>query len=162
MKKTSKGRALGLSLLVAMFLALSVTPVVAQEQVGVSYLNIDPAQVLPNQEVIISANVCNRGGETGAMTVSLIVSGEFVESQAVSVSPGACQEVSFTVSRLVPGTYQVNVEGMTGQFSVLAPRTFVREVPSQVDTGIGTVGIIAIIAVVIVLIAALVMVFRTQ
>ncbi|GEM_PF-5566983 len=125
-----------------------------------SYLHIDPAQVLPNQEVAISANVCNTGGEPGSMTVALMVSGEFEESQTVSVSPGACQQVSFTVSRLVPGTYEVWVDGMAGQFSVLAPRTITREVPSQADTGIGTAGIIAIIAVVLVLIAALVMVFR--
>jgi hypothetical protein len=49
---------------------------------------------------------------------------------------------------------------MTGQFSVLAPRTVTNNVPSQQQTGLGTAGIIAIIAVIIVLIAALIMVFR--
>ena len=42
-------------------------------KLGVSYLNIDPAQVLPNQEVVISANICNSGEERGSKTVSLMV-----------------------------------------------------------------------------------------
>jgi PKD repeat protein len=127
---------------------------------GVSYLNIDPAQVLPNQEVTISANICNSGEERGTKTVSLMVSGEAVASQSVGVSGGSCQQVVFKTSRAIPGTYQVAIDGMTGQFSVLAPRTVTNNVPSQQQTGLGTAGIIAIIAVIIVLIAALIMVFR--
>jgi len=129
-------------------------------KLGVSYLHIDPLQVLPGQEVTVSANVCNRGEERGARTVSFMVNGEAVESQSVSVSGGACQQVTFTVARAVPGVYQVAIDGMTGQFSVLAPRTVTQNVPSQQQTGLGTAGIIAIIAVMLVLIAALIVVFR--
>jgi PKD repeat protein len=129
-------------------------------KLGVSYLNIDPAQVLPNQEVTISANICNSGEERGTKTVSLMVNGEAVASQSVGVSGGSCQQVVFKTSRAIPGTYQVAIDGMTGEFSVLAPRTVTRDVPSQQQTGLGTAGIIAIIAVIVVLIAALIMVFR--
>jgi len=129
-------------------------------RLGVSYLNIDPAQVLPNQEVTISANICNNGEERGTKTVSLMVNGEAVASQSVGVSGGSCQQVAFKTSRAVPGTYQVAIDGMTGEFSVLAPRTVTRDVPSQQQTGLGTAGIIAIIAVIVVLIAALIMVFK--
>jgi len=126
----------------------------------VSYLNIDPAQVLPNQEVTVSANICNNGEERGSKTVSLMVNGEAVASQSVGVSGGSCQQVIFKTSRAIPGTYQVAVDGMTGEFSVLAPRTVTNNVPSQQQTGLGTAGIIAIIAVIVVLIAALIMVFK--
>jgi len=129
-------------------------------KLGVSYLNIDPAQVLPNQEVVVSANICNSGEERGSKTVSLMLNGEAIDSQSVAVSGGACQQVIFKTSRAVPGTYQVAVDGMVGQFSVLAPRTVTNNVPSQQSTGLGTAGIIAIIAVLIVLIIALIMVFR--
>jgi len=129
-------------------------------KLGVSYLNIDPAQVLPNQEVTISANICNSGEERGTKTVSLMVNGEAVASQSVGVSGGSCQQVVFKTSRAVPGTYQVAIDGMTGEFSVLAPRTVTKNVPSQQQTGLGTAGIIAIIAVIVVLIAALIMVFK--
>jgi PKD repeat protein len=129
-------------------------------KLGVSYLNIDPAQVLANQEVIISANICNSGEERGSKTVSLMLNGQAIDSQSVAVSGGACQQVVFKTSRAVPGTYQVAVDGMVGQFSVLAPRTVTNNVPSQQDTGLGTAGIIAIIAVLIVLILALILVFK--
>jgi PKD repeat protein len=129
-------------------------------KLGVSYLNIDPAQVLPNQEVTISANICNSGEERGTKTVSLMVNGEAVASQSVGVSGGSCQQVVFKTSRAVPGTYQVAIDGMTGEFSVLAPRTVTKNVPSQQQTGLGTTGIIAIIAVLIVLVAALIVVFK--
>jgi len=49
---------------------------------------------------------------------------------------------------------------MTGQFSVLAPRTITNNVPSAQDNGLGTAGIVAIIVVMLVLIGALVVVFR--
>ena len=54
----------------------------------------------------------------------------------------------------------VAVDGMVGQFSVLAPRTVTQNVPSQQDTGLGTWGIIAIVAVVVVLIVALIVIFK--
>ena len=129
-------------------------------RMSVSYLNIDPVQVVPGQEVVASANVCNQGEESGSKSVTLLVNGEAVESQSVSVSGGACQQVVFRVARAVPGTYQLAVDGMQGQFSVLAPRTVTNTVPSRQSGGLGTAGIIAIIAVVVVLIVALLLVFR--
>ena len=133
---------------------------VEEARMSVAYLNVDPMQVLPNQEVVVSANVCNQGEERGTKTVSLMVNGNAEQSQTVSVSGGACQQVSFRVSQPIPGTYQVAIDGMTGQFSVLAPRTVTNNVPSQQDTGLGTWGIVAIIAVIVVLIVALIVIFR--
>jgi len=129
-------------------------------RMSVSNLFVDPVQVLPNQEVVISANVCNGGEESGSRTATLLVSGEAVESQTVGVSGGACKQVTFRVARSVPGTYQVSVDGMQGQFSVLAPRTVTNTVASQQDVGLGTAGIVAIIAVLVVLVIALVVVFK--
>jgi len=126
----------------------------------VSYLNIDPQQVLPGQEVTVSANVCNSGEEDGTKTASLAVNGVAEQSQTVGVSGGSCQQVSFRVARAVPGTYQVSIDGMTGQFSVLAPRTVTNMVASQQDVGLGTAGIAAIAAVGIALVVALVMLFK--
>jgi len=66
----------------------------------------------------------------------------------------------FRVARAVPGTYQVAVDGMAGQFSVLTPRTVTNTVASQQSMGLGTAGIAAIIAILVVLVIALVVVFR--
>ena len=129
-------------------------------KMSVSYLLIDPLQVLPGQEVVVSGNVCNQGEERGTKTVSLSVNGVAEQSQTVGVSGGSCQQVTFRLSRAVPGTYQVAIDGMTGTFSVLAPRTVTGTTPSQQDTGLGTAGIIVIIALAIALIAALIFLFR--
>lgn len=88
------------------------------------------------------------------------MNGDAVDSQSVGVSGGACQQVVFRVSRAVPGSYQVAVDGMVGQFSVLAPRTVTNTVASQQNIGVGTTGIAAIIAILVVLVIALVVVFR--
>lgn len=129
-------------------------------RMSVSYLHIDPLQVVPGQEVTVSASVCNQGEENGTRTATLLVNGEAVESQSVGVSGGSCKQVTFRLARAVPGTYQVAVDGMQGQFSVLAPRTVTRTVASQQNVGLGTAGIAAIIAVLVVLLVALVVVFR--
>lgn len=128
----------------------------------VNYLNVDPAQVLPGQEVRISANICNSGEEKGSLGASLVVNGSVEQSQSVSVSGGSCKEVVFTVARAVPGTYQLTVNGMQGQFSVLAPRTVQATVASSQNTGLGTWGIVAIVAVLIVLVVGLIAVFRAN
>jgi hypothetical protein len=127
---------------------------------SMSYLLIDPAQVLPGQQVVISANVCNSGEEKGSLSATLTVNGSAEQSQSVAVSGGSCKEVLFTVAKAVPGTYQVAINGMTGQFSVLAPRTVQGTVASQQHTGLGTGGLVAIIVVVLVLVGALVILFR--
>ena len=127
---------------------------------SMSYLLIDPAQVLPGQQVVISANVCNSGEEKGSLSATLTVNGSAEQSQSVAVSGGSCKEVLFTIAKAVPGTYQVAINGMTGQFSVLAPRTVQGTVASQQQTGLGTGGLIAIIVVVLALVGALVILFR--
>ena len=122
---------------------------------------IHPAQVFPDEEVTISANLCNSGEERGTRTVSLMVNGAFEQSQSVSISGGACQQVVFKTSRAMPGTYQVAIDGATGQFSVLAPEAVTNVVLPRQQTGLGTTGLIAIvIAVMVILIAALIIVFR--
>ncbi|MBN1856805.1 MAG: hypothetical protein JW846_07630 [Dehalococcoidia bacterium] len=129
-------------------------------QMTTNYLVVDPQQVLAGQQVTISANICNGGGEDGSQTASLAVNGVAEQSQNATVSPGACKQVTFTVAKAVPGTYSVSINGMQGQFSVLAPRLVQASVPSQQDNGLGTAGIIAIVAVVLALIAALVFIFK--
>jgi len=133
---------------------------VSPAEMNTSYLLIDPVQVLPGQQVTVSANICNNGEERGSHPAALSVNGVAEQSQSIAVSGGSCQTVVFAVSRAVPGTYQVSVDGMQGQFSVLAPRTVQASVPSQQDTGLGTVGLIAVIGVGLALIGALVVLFR--
>ena len=127
-----------------------------------AHLDVNPTAVVPGQEVLVSANVCNSGGESGVKTATLFVNGTAEQSQTVGVGPGGCTTVVFRIYKGAPGTYQVNVDGMQGQFSVVAPRIVQKNVPSQQDTGIGTAGIVAIVAVLIVLILAVVVILKKE
>jgi hypothetical protein len=129
---------------------------------SMTYLRVDPTQVLPGQQVTVSANVCNGGEERGSATATLMVNGVAEQSQSVATSGGSCKQVVFAVARAVPGTYQVSVGGMQGQFSVLAPRTVQASVASTQHTGLGTGGLVAIAAMMVVLVFALVYVFRRE
>ncbi len=133
-------------------------------RMSVSYLDIAPTQVHLNQVVRISANVCNQGEEDGTKTATLMVNGHAEQSQTVGVSGGSCKLVVFMVSKALPGTYQVSVDGMQGQFSVLGPPRLVLAdtAPPQQDTGLGTAGILAIVVVGIVLVIALVLILKKE
>ena len=127
-----------------------------------SYLHISPEQVLPNQQVEISINIANHGEEKGGHTVALYINGQLEDSRTIGVSPDACQNVAFVVSKAIPGTYQVSLEGQEGQFTVLAPPTATYP-SSGLGSGLGTGGIMTIVVVALVLIAAIVfLVARTR
>ena len=79
-----------------------------------SYLYISPPQVLPNQQVEVSINIANHGGETGSHTVALYTNGNLEDSRTVGVSPGSTQNVVFRVTKATPGTYKVLLEGQRG------------------------------------------------
>ena len=117
-----------------------------------SYLQISPQQVSPNQPVTISINIANTGGTSGSHTVTLYINGNAEQSQTVSLSPGSTQNVVFTVTRATAGTYNVVVEGQSGQFVVLAGGA----------GGLGTGGIIAIVVMVIALIVGLIFLRRSR
>jgi hypothetical protein len=124
------------------------------------YMALGACQVLPGQAVQVSVNVCNGGEVKGSQSVVLSVNGVAEQSQTVAVSGGSCKTVVFTVAKSVPGTYDIDVNGMHGQLTVLAPRLIQGTVPSQQVDGLGTAGIIAIVVVMIVLVLGLVVVFR--
>ena len=130
----------------------------------VAYLDISPQEVVQGQELEISVNMCNRGGEKGSRSVALMINGHAEQSQTVVVSPGSCQEVVFRTFKTVPGSYEVWVEGATGSFSVmpLFPGYVVREAPPPESRGIGTAGIVTIVVVVIVLAVGLVLILKKQ
>jgi len=130
----------------------------------VAYLDISPQEVVQGQELEISVNVCNQGGQKGSRSVALMINGHSEQSQTVVVSPGSCQEVLFRTFKTVPGSYEVWVEGATGSFSVmpLFPGYVVREAPPAESQGIGTAGIVTIVIVLIVLGVGLVLILKKE
>ena len=120
-----------------------------------SYLHISPQQVKPNQQVEISINIGNKGGENGSYSAALYINGYLEDSQTVGVSAGSSQLVVFRLSKSEPGTYQVLLEGQEGQFTVMAPQK-----TSYFGGPLGTGGIIVIVIVAIAIIVAVIFLLR--
>jgi len=132
--------------------AMPSTPPVEPASLSASGLSISPQQVNPDQEVTISINVANTGGETGSYNAILYINGVVEDSQSVSVAPGMTKNVIFTVSKSDAGVYDVLIAGQSGQFEVVHTGWF--------GGGLGTGGIVVVVVIVIAIILALVFVLR--
>ena len=69
------------------------------------------------ESVTITANVANDGGQGGTYTVELKLNGEAVDTKIVTLAAGQSKQVSFTVSGLDYGQYEVEVAGLSGEFT---------------------------------------------
>ena len=130
----------------------SVVPV-GPANLSASSLSISPQQVEPGEQVTISINVANTGGETGSYNAVLYINGVVEDNQTVSLAAGTSKNVIFTVSKSEAGVYDVSLAGQSGQFEVVSDDWIG-------GGGLGTSGIIAIVAAVIALIVALFFILR--
>jgi len=106
----------------------------------VTSLIIEPTEVDPGEDVLISARVTNTGGVAGSYEVELIIGGTVEDTQVVSLDAGEWERVNFTVTRDVPGSYTVAVNGESGSFTVVAPLPAGFEIslsvsPAEVSSG---------------------------
>jgi len=69
------------------------------------------------ESVSITADVANDGGQEGTYTVALKLNGETVDTKTVTLAAGRSQQVSFTVSELDYGQYEVEVAGLSDEFT---------------------------------------------
>jgi hypothetical protein len=76
------------------------------------------------EDVTITAKVTNEGGQAGTYTVALKINGETVDTEDVTLGAGESQLVSFTVSELDYGEYEVEVAGLSDTFTTLRTITW--------------------------------------
>ncbi|MFC1927208.1 PKD domain-containing protein [Chloroflexota bacterium] len=69
------------------------------------------------ESVTITANIANDGGEEGTYDVVLKLNGQTVDTKTVPVGAGQTEQVSFTQSGLDYGQYDVEVAGLTDEFT---------------------------------------------
>lgn len=81
-------------------------------------LDISPTEADIGELVKIRASVANVGGIAGSYKVKLKINDIVEAIQDVRVAAGRSEEVTFTVSRDVAGSYYVDVNGLTGSFTV--------------------------------------------
>lgn len=81
-------------------------------------LSISPTQVESGEAVNITLLVTNTGGQPGRYLVILRINGVAEADKEIVLDGGASTEVSFTTSRKAAGSYSVDVNGLTGAFTV--------------------------------------------
>jgi len=92
--------------------------------VGLSNITVQTAsvassKVAPGEKVDITATVTNRGTANGATSITLYINGQEVESQGITLASGQSTPLHFFVSKNEPGTYSVQVGGVSaGSFTV--------------------------------------------
>jgi PKD repeat protein len=69
------------------------------------------------ESVSITANVANNGGQEGTYTVELKLDGETVDTEIVTLGVGQSQGVSFTLSGMDYGQHEVEVAGLSDEFT---------------------------------------------
>jgi len=67
--------------------------------------------------VTITANIANDGGQEGTYTAVLKLNGKTVDSKMVTLGAGQSHQVSFTQSGLEYGRYEVEVAGLSSEFT---------------------------------------------
>ena len=87
----------------------------------ISGLSISPETVEPGEVVTISVYVENVGTGTSRYTVNLKVDGTTEESIELTLAAGEDETVKWTVSKTAAKTYDVDVNGLTGSFTVEEP-----------------------------------------
>jgi len=86
-----------------------------------SDLSVAPSEVEAGDPVRVSVRVTNVGAEPGDHTVTLRIDGAVQDSAAVSLGGGASTTVTYILTREVEEVYSVDVDGLTGSFTVGAP-----------------------------------------
>ena len=126
---------LGLPLVVICFLTIAGVVGCASEPsptpaaFHIAGLVISPAEVEPEDEVTISAEVTNTGDTEGSYTAELKINGIIEATQEITLDGGESQLLSFSVSRDTLGTYMVTWDEFVGEFVVaelVPPETTVR------------------------------------
>jgi hypothetical protein len=91
---------------------------------GISNITVQTAaisstKVSPGEKVDITATVSNKGTANGATKVTLYINGQEVESKGITLASGQSEPVHFFVTQNDPGTYSVQVGGVSaGSFTV--------------------------------------------
>lgn len=84
----------------------------------VGSLSISPSEVSAGELIAISLMVTNTGEVAGNHTATLKINGLIAETVEVTVAGGASETVTFTTSHDETGTHSVDVNGLSGYFTV--------------------------------------------
>ncbi|MFP8890785.1 CARDB domain-containing protein [Natrialbaceae archaeon A-CW2] len=75
-----------------------------------SELALEPSEIEVGEETTVSATVTNVGDETGSYEVKLLVDGEEVDNESVSLAGGSSETVVFDAALYHPGTVPISLD----------------------------------------------------
>jgi len=111
----------------------TTTPSVAEFEV--TSLDIKPPEVAAGETANVTAEVKNTGGSEGTYAAVLTVDGATVETEEVTLVPGASKTVTFSLVKDIPGTYQVSIGGLNSSLKVKEKPLVVKEIELKYDDG---------------------------
>jgi hypothetical protein len=90
----------------------------------VSNLTILPIQALEGNSVLVSVDITNSGQAKGDFNAKLKMDKALAVMKSVSLGAGQTSTISFILNAPAAGTHDVELNGLTGTFSVLTPPVF--------------------------------------
>lgn len=100
----------------------------------IGFLEIAPPQVSSGETVYISSVVTNTGEISGNYTVNLVINNVKETTKNLSLPGGTSQIVTFTSVKSDAGTYSVNVNGQSGNFTVKAAKGLLKPAHFTIDS----------------------------
>ena len=85
----------------------------------VTNISVQPKEVQPNEIVTITVSISNTHDARGIYSLVLDINGVKETEGQVMVAAGSTQDVSFSVQREKPGTYDVFFNGLFDSFTVV-------------------------------------------
>ena len=115
--------------------AEDITPMASEEAerieasgFTITDVKIDKFKVKPDEPITVSVTVENRGAQ-GTKKISLVINGEVVAEESVTLNRLASKTIHFTSDKNLPGTYKVSILGTD------IVKVFFVEEPSEVEEG---------------------------
>jgi len=113
------GKAHGLLNHFSIYAVLAKVEVPIPAKFEVSNLTVSPSQIQLNQEVTISVNVANTGGENGDYSLQLTIDGAVKSSKQVTLAAGKSQTINFTATGDAVGKHRVEIGSLISEFEVI-------------------------------------------
>jgi uncharacterized membrane protein len=95
-----------------------VIPLTPPANFQISDLTVTPAEAKVGEEVTISVKVTNVGGQTDSYLVPLAINQTIEETKTVTLQGGASTTTTFKIIKQTPGTYNIEIAGLTDKFTV--------------------------------------------
>ena len=92
---------------------------IAAPAISITALQVMPDRLTQGSSVGIIATVTNNTQDTLEHKVELKINDQVKTFEEVTLAPGQSQEVTFLATAGAPGDYQVAIDGLTGQFTVM-------------------------------------------